>query len=230
MNSKLKTQLLGQIWELSDINKDGKLDADEFAIVRIYMVVFLVEKYVDMFSQAMHLVYKCLEGQALPDALPANLVPPSKRDKPMMAESKPMMAENKPMAPQPMMAESKPMMETKPMAPQPAMTESKPMITESKPMMAESKPMMAEHKPMAPQPPMMAESKPMASAVCYWLFYHEIVYFETWFRRATGSFPRPRRSSMTLISTRQTPTTTGSSLVCTARSKMLCLVSVHFRW
>ena len=34
INSKLKTQLLGQVWELSDLNKDGKLDSEEFAIVR----------------------------------------------------------------------------------------------------------------------------------------------------------------------------------------------------
>ena len=33
VNSKLKNQILGQIWELSDITKDGKLDADEFAVV-----------------------------------------------------------------------------------------------------------------------------------------------------------------------------------------------------
>ena len=33
MNSKLPTPVLGQIWELADVNKDGKLDGNEFAIV-----------------------------------------------------------------------------------------------------------------------------------------------------------------------------------------------------
>ncbi len=34
MNSKLPTQMLSKIWELSDIDKDGRLDRDEFAVVR----------------------------------------------------------------------------------------------------------------------------------------------------------------------------------------------------
>ena len=42
VNSKLKTQILGQIWELSDINKDGKLDADEFAVVRSFFSIIII--------------------------------------------------------------------------------------------------------------------------------------------------------------------------------------------
>jgi hypothetical protein len=33
INSKLPNAILGKIWELSDIDKDGRLDADEFAVV-----------------------------------------------------------------------------------------------------------------------------------------------------------------------------------------------------
>jgi len=34
MNSKLPVDVLGKIWELSDIDKDGYLDREEFALVR----------------------------------------------------------------------------------------------------------------------------------------------------------------------------------------------------
>ncbi|TMW59413.1 hypothetical protein Poli38472_004482 [Pythium oligandrum] len=51
---KLKT-----IWDLSDVDKDGCLDADEFAV-------------------AMYLCNKAKEGEVLPAELPATLVPPSK--------------------------------------------------------------------------------------------------------------------------------------------------------
>ena len=33
MNSKLPVDVLGKIWDLSDIDKDGFLDRDEFAVV-----------------------------------------------------------------------------------------------------------------------------------------------------------------------------------------------------
>lgn len=33
LNSKLPTDVLGRIWDLSDIDKDGYLDKDEFAVV-----------------------------------------------------------------------------------------------------------------------------------------------------------------------------------------------------
>jgi len=39
MNSKLPVDILGRIWELSDIDKDGYLDRDEFALVRLTLFV-----------------------------------------------------------------------------------------------------------------------------------------------------------------------------------------------
>jgi len=60
MNSKLAVDKLGKIWDISDIDKDGSLDRDEFAV-------------------AMYLVYSCLEGEPLPSVLPPLLIPPSKR-------------------------------------------------------------------------------------------------------------------------------------------------------
>jgi len=35
MNSKLPVDVLGRIWELSDIDDDGFLDLDEFILVRV---------------------------------------------------------------------------------------------------------------------------------------------------------------------------------------------------
>ncbi|XP_066492770.1 epidermal growth factor receptor substrate 15-like 1 isoform X2 [Tiliqua scincoides] len=62
MNSKLPLDILGRVWDLSDIDKDGHLDRDEFAV-------------------AMHLVYRALEKEPVPSVLPQPLVPPSKRKK-----------------------------------------------------------------------------------------------------------------------------------------------------
>ncbi|XP_075759475.1 epidermal growth factor receptor substrate 15-like 1 isoform X5 [Pelodiscus sinensis] len=62
MNSKLPLDILGRVWDLSDIDKDGHLDKDEFAV-------------------AMHLVYRALEKEPVPSALPPTLIPPSKRKK-----------------------------------------------------------------------------------------------------------------------------------------------------
>ena len=39
MASKLPVDALGKIWTLSDIDKDGHLDADEFAVVSVHIVV-----------------------------------------------------------------------------------------------------------------------------------------------------------------------------------------------
>ncbi|KAJ8357680.1 hypothetical protein SKAU_G00204740 [Synaphobranchus kaupii] len=50
------------VWDLSDIDKDGNLDKDEFAV-------------------AMHLVYRALEKEPMPSSLPPSLIPPSKRKK-----------------------------------------------------------------------------------------------------------------------------------------------------
>ncbi|XP_076347087.1 uncharacterized protein LOC143245095 isoform X3 [Tachypleus tridentatus] len=62
LNSKLPLETLGKIWELSDIDKDGYLDRDEFIL-------------------AMHLIYKALENIPVPAALPPDLIPVSKRKK-----------------------------------------------------------------------------------------------------------------------------------------------------
>jgi len=60
IKSKLPNNVLGKIWKLSDVDKDGMLDADEFAL-------------------AMHLMNIKLDGHDLPSELPAHLVPPTKR-------------------------------------------------------------------------------------------------------------------------------------------------------
>ncbi|XP_028444204.1 epidermal growth factor receptor substrate 15 isoform X2 [Perca flavescens] len=60
LNSKLPVDILGRVWELSDIDRDGTLDRDEFSV-------------------AMYLVYRALEGEPVPMSLPPPLVPPSKR-------------------------------------------------------------------------------------------------------------------------------------------------------
>ncbi|TRY94412.1 hypothetical protein DNTS_027948 [Danionella cerebrum] len=62
INSKLPVDVLGKVWDLSDIDKDGHLDKDEFAV-------------------AMHLVYRALEKEPVPSVLPTSLIPPSKRKK-----------------------------------------------------------------------------------------------------------------------------------------------------
>ncbi|KAG8199414.1 hypothetical protein JTE90_000282 [Oedothorax gibbosus] len=60
VKSKLPNTVLGKIWKLSDIDKDGQLDMDEFAL-------------------AMHLLNVKLEGHELPSELPEHLIPPSKK-------------------------------------------------------------------------------------------------------------------------------------------------------
>uniref|UniRef100_A0A674JKJ8 Epidermal growth factor receptor pathway substrate 15 n=1 Tax=Terrapene triunguis TaxID=2587831 RepID=A0A674JKJ8_9SAUR len=60
LNSKLPVDVLGRVWELSDIDHDGMLDRDEFAV-------------------AMFLVYCALEKEPVPMSLPSALVPPPKR-------------------------------------------------------------------------------------------------------------------------------------------------------
>ncbi|XP_061587698.1 epidermal growth factor receptor substrate 15-like 1 isoform X2 [Cololabis saira] len=66
INSKLPMDVLGKIWDLSDVNKDGHLDKDEFTV-------------------AMHLVYRAMEKEPVPSSLPASLIPPSKRKKSAVA-------------------------------------------------------------------------------------------------------------------------------------------------
>lgn len=60
VNSKLGSATLRSIWELSDIDKDGSLDIEEFTV-------------------AMVLVEQCKAGSELPDHLDENMIPLSKR-------------------------------------------------------------------------------------------------------------------------------------------------------
>ncbi|XP_048832079.1 epidermal growth factor receptor substrate 15 isoform X2 [Brienomyrus brachyistius] len=72
LNSKLPVDILGRVWDLSDIDRDGMLDRDEFAV-------------------AMYLVYRALEKETVPMSLPPQLVPPSKRKKPVTAAVVPLL-------------------------------------------------------------------------------------------------------------------------------------------
>ncbi|KAM3875865.1 epidermal growth factor receptor substrate 15 [Diretmus argenteus] len=72
LNSKLPVDVLGRVWELSDLDRDGMLDRDEFAV-------------------AMYLVYRALEGEPVPMSLPSPLVPPSKRKKPSVPPVMPLL-------------------------------------------------------------------------------------------------------------------------------------------
>jgi len=58
--SALPVDVLRQVWTLSDIDHDGHLDVDEFAV-------------------AMHLTRDCTSGRPLPSVLPMEVCPPSKR-------------------------------------------------------------------------------------------------------------------------------------------------------
>lgn len=60
VKSKLPNSVLGKIWKLADVDKDGQLDAEEFAL-------------------AMHLINVKLDGYDLPTTLPEHLIPPTKR-------------------------------------------------------------------------------------------------------------------------------------------------------
>lgn len=61
IKSKLPNSVLAKIWRLSDVDDDGFLDEDEFAL-------------------AMYLIKLKVDGHDLPQQLPEHLVPPSKRD------------------------------------------------------------------------------------------------------------------------------------------------------
>lgn len=60
VKSHLPNSVLGKVWKLSDMDKDGMLDADEFAL-------------------AMYLINLKLDGTELPNELPPHLIPPTKR-------------------------------------------------------------------------------------------------------------------------------------------------------
>ncbi|XP_064600664.1 EH domain-containing protein 3-like [Liolophura sinensis] len=61
VRSKLPNNVLGKIWKLADVDRDGMLDSDEWAL-------------------ANHLIKIKLDGHELPAILPKHLIPPSKRD------------------------------------------------------------------------------------------------------------------------------------------------------
>ncbi|THV08040.1 EF-hand, partial [Dendrothele bispora CBS 962.96] len=60
LESKLPGDVLAQVWDLSDLNNDGRLTRDGFAV-------------------AMHLISKKLAGNEVPSTLPPTLIPPSMR-------------------------------------------------------------------------------------------------------------------------------------------------------
>ena len=60
VKSNLPNLVLSKIWKLSDLDKDGMLDAEEFAL-------------------AMHLMQIKLDGHDLPQELPRHLIPPNRR-------------------------------------------------------------------------------------------------------------------------------------------------------
>ena len=60
LESGLDVGMLRTIWDLADIDKDGFLDKDEFAV-------------------AMYLITSCKSGKPCPTTLPPGVVPPSKR-------------------------------------------------------------------------------------------------------------------------------------------------------
>lgn len=70
LNSKLPVDVLGKIWDLSDVDQDGALSEEEFIV-------------------AMHLVYKALDNCPIPSVLPPGLVPRSKPPLPDSGRSTP---------------------------------------------------------------------------------------------------------------------------------------------
>lgn len=60
VKSKLPNSVLGKIWKLADVDRDGMLDSDEWAL-------------------ANHLISIKMDGHDLPNELPDHLIPPSKK-------------------------------------------------------------------------------------------------------------------------------------------------------
>ncbi|TFY65462.1 hypothetical protein EVG20_g5572, partial [Dentipellis fragilis] len=60
LQSKLPEDVLAQVWDLADMNNDGRLTRDGFAV-------------------AMHLIQGKLVGKEIPSTLPTSLIPPSMR-------------------------------------------------------------------------------------------------------------------------------------------------------
>lgn len=61
VRSKLPNSVLGKIWKLADVDRDGMLDTDEWAL-------------------ANHLIQIKADGHDLPTELPDHLIPPSKKN------------------------------------------------------------------------------------------------------------------------------------------------------
>jgi epidermal growth factor receptor substrate 15 len=76
-NSRLPEEVLAQIWDLADINSEGRLSRDEFAVA-----MFLVRQ-------------QRTKRDVLPQTLPPNLIPPSMR-RPSLAPSHPMAPDRPP--------------------------------------------------------------------------------------------------------------------------------------
>ncbi|KAL7305666.1 hypothetical protein TKK_0001924 [Trichogramma kaykai] len=79
MDSKLPLETLGKIWDLADMDKDGKLNLHEFTI-------------------AMHLVYKALEKNTVPNVLPSELLE-NRAAPPIVPVQDPITFEPKPIKP-----------------------------------------------------------------------------------------------------------------------------------
>jgi len=61
VKSKLPNSVLGKIWKLADVDRDGMLDGDEWAL-------------------ANHLISIKMDGHDLPNELPDHLIPPGKKE------------------------------------------------------------------------------------------------------------------------------------------------------
>lgn len=68
LKTKLPNSVLSKVWNLADVDNDGLLDRDEFAL-------------------AMYLAKIKLEGAELPTTLPEHLIPPSKHNETVSNES-----------------------------------------------------------------------------------------------------------------------------------------------
>ena len=77
IKSKLPNNVLGKIWKLADVDKDGMLDADEFALamhlINVKLDGELNYPHIDQTDSI------SIAGHDLPAELPSHLVPPAKR-------------------------------------------------------------------------------------------------------------------------------------------------------
>uniref|UniRef100_A0A2K5XRB1 Epidermal growth factor receptor pathway substrate 15 n=1 Tax=Mandrillus leucophaeus TaxID=9568 RepID=A0A2K5XRB1_MANLE len=79
LNSKLPVDILGRVWELSDIDHDGMLDRDEFA-VSLCDTKDCGKLSKDQFALAFHLIsQKLIKGIDPPHVLTPEMIPPSDR-------------------------------------------------------------------------------------------------------------------------------------------------------